>query len=90
MALVAIIASVCFISFCYRNIYHNRFCTCGKVRDPTVEVIIETQAVIEMVNNYTDADAYLDDIMYSQSDLTESQKCKELKTKDCPVVAQVL
>ena len=84
LALVAIIASVCFISFCYRSLFLSRFFSCGKNVDPNVEVIIETDAVIELEANYASADTCpADDVIFAG--IASSTKAKSYVHSDASI-----
>ena len=75
LALIAIIASVCLVSLCYRSVYFSSIFKCNKPRERNVEVIIETNAEFEPEPNYVDADSCTPqngDVI--PSEITNSQK----------------
>ena len=75
LALIAIIASVCLVSLCYRSVYFSSIFKCNKPRERNVEVIIETNAEFEAEPNYVDTDSCTPqngDII--PSEITNSQK----------------
>lgn len=82
LALVAIIAAVCVLSFCYRSLYFSRFLLC-KYDDSNVEVIIEADVVVEIEANYAYAEtsAETDDGFYALYDPTSTAGSPNNKPK---------
>jgi hypothetical protein len=77
LALVAVVAAVCIVSFCYRNVYFPKTFCCKQNQD--TESITETEAVVECGAHYANIDSSrLQEFyaVYDPANTTDSTKVK--------------
>jgi hypothetical protein len=77
LALVAVVAAVCIVSFCYRNVYFPKTFCCKKNQD--IESITETEAVVECGAPYANIDSSRLEEFYAVYDPAGSSDSTKVK-----------